>query len=88
MQVRFEAESIGSSEAEGRSEDYALLYKVDSRGGGAGGPTNRSYVINKYRTQTTTTDLNVVTSEASAANSLQPTKSMESGEMVNSPGKL
>ena len=37
MQVRFEAEGIGSSEAEGRSEDYALLYKVDSRGGGAGG---------------------------------------------------
>ena len=34
------------------------------------GPTNRSYVINKYRTRTTTTDLNVVTSEASAANSL------------------
>ena len=47
-----------------------MPYKEDSRGGGAGGPTNRSYVINKYRTQTTTTDLNVVTSEASAANSL------------------
>ena len=37
MQVRFEAEGIGSSEAEGRSEDYALLYKVESRGGAAGG---------------------------------------------------
>ena len=37
MEIRFEAEGIGSSEAEGRREDYALLYKVDPRGGGAGG---------------------------------------------------
>ena len=44
--------------------------KWNLEGARRGGPTNRSYVINKYRTQTATTDLNVVTSEASAANSL------------------